>query len=67
MIRPLLEKIASQVKPVMTKRGWKVGILGEVSWLFLRDTIEQGLMSSSFLPIHLYSVSSLTNSYSLGK
>ena len=32
--RPLLEKIASQVKPIMTKRGWKVGTLAEVctSW-----------------------------------
>jgi hypothetical protein len=29
--RPLLEKIASQVKPIMAKRGWKVGILAEVS------------------------------------
>jgi hypothetical protein len=28
--RPLLEKIASQVKPIMSKRGWKVGILAEV-------------------------------------
>ncbi|WVQ80572.1 hypothetical protein IAT38_002677 [Cryptococcus sp. DSM 104549] len=27
--RPLLEKIASQVKPIMAKRGWKVGTLGE--------------------------------------
>ncbi|WVR06218.1 hypothetical protein IAU60_003248 [Kwoniella sp. DSM 27419] len=27
--RPLLEKIASQVKPIMTKRGWKVGTLAE--------------------------------------
>ncbi|CAK9780722.1 WLM-domain-containing protein [Cutaneotrichosporon oleaginosum] len=26
---PLLEKIASQVKPIMKKRGWKVGVLGE--------------------------------------
>lgn len=29
--RPLLEKIASQVKPIMSKRGWKVGTLAEVS------------------------------------
>lgn len=28
--RPLLEKIASQVKPIMSKRGWKVGTLAEV-------------------------------------
>lgn len=28
--RPLLEKIASQVKPIMHKRGWKVGTLAEV-------------------------------------
>jgi hypothetical protein len=28
--RPLLEKIASQVKPIMTKRKWTVGTLGEV-------------------------------------
>ncbi|ODN95233.1 elongation factor 3 [Cryptococcus wingfieldii CBS 7118] len=27
--RPLLEKIASQVKPIMSKRGWKVGTLAE--------------------------------------
>ncbi|KAK6908365.1 hypothetical protein I203_102366 [Kwoniella mangroviensis CBS 8507] len=27
--RPLLEKIASQVKPIMKKRGWKVGTLAE--------------------------------------
>ncbi|WRT67620.1 uncharacterized protein IL334_004592 [Kwoniella shivajii] len=27
--RPLLEKIASQVKPIMKKRGWKVGTLSE--------------------------------------
>ncbi|EIW73578.1 hypothetical protein TREMEDRAFT_59752 [Tremella mesenterica DSM 1558] len=27
--RPLLEKIASQVKPIMLKRGWKVGTLAE--------------------------------------
>ncbi|KAL1408383.1 hypothetical protein Q8F55_005195 [Vanrija albida] len=27
--RPLLEKIASQVKPIMTKRDWKVGTLAE--------------------------------------
>ncbi|RSH89248.1 hypothetical protein EHS25_002360 [Saitozyma podzolica] len=26
---PLLEKIASQVKPIMAKRGWKVGVLAE--------------------------------------
>jgi hypothetical protein len=26
----MLEKIASQVKPIMKKRGWKVGVLGEV-------------------------------------
>ncbi|BEJ13840.1 hypothetical protein CspHIS471_0310140 [Cutaneotrichosporon sp. HIS471] len=26
---PILEKIASQVKPIMKKRGWKVGVLGE--------------------------------------
>lgn len=29
--RPLLEKIASQVKPIMTKRSWTVGTLAEVS------------------------------------
>jgi hypothetical protein len=29
--RPLLEKIASQVRPIMTKRGWNVGTLAEVS------------------------------------
>ena len=29
--RPLLEKIASQVKPIMSKRDWKVGTLAEVS------------------------------------
>lgn len=27
----MLEKIASLVKPIMKKRGWKVGVLGEVS------------------------------------
>lgn len=32
--RPLLEKIASQVKPIMTKRGWKVGTLAEVRACF---------------------------------
>ncbi|GMK53636.1 hypothetical protein CspeluHIS016_0102220 [Cutaneotrichosporon spelunceum] len=26
---PMLEKIASLVKPIMKKRGWKVGVLGE--------------------------------------
>lgn len=30
IIRPLLEKIASQVKPIMSKRSWKVGTLAEV-------------------------------------
>ncbi|ORX40250.1 WLM domain-domain-containing protein [Kockovaella imperatae] len=33
--RPLLEKIASQVKPIMSKRDWKVGTLAEVR-LFVR-------------------------------
>ena len=28
--RPLLEKIASQVKPIMAKRSWHVGTLAEV-------------------------------------
>jgi hypothetical protein len=28
--RPLLERIASQVKPIMVKRNWTVGTLGEV-------------------------------------
>ncbi|KAL7422706.1 hypothetical protein Q5752_001997 [Cryptotrichosporon argae] len=27
--RPLLEKVASQVKPIMSKRGWRVGTLAE--------------------------------------
>ncbi len=37
--RPLLEKIASQVKPIMQKRGWKVGILAEVSLRFPESQI----------------------------
>ena len=49
--RPLLEKIASQVKPIMVKRNWTVGTLGEV-----RPLLSSGkwLMGSSSHRILLY-------------
>ena len=50
MYRQLLLKIASLVKPIMVKHGWKVGTLAEVSNVVKRSGKER-LTATRCFPI----------------
>lgn len=62
MDRPLLEKIASQVKPIMVKRNWTVGVLAEVRPGLSGDGFRIEWLTTSSFPLTLrFWVSRVTN------